>query len=307
MFGPEQLVLIITAIITLVGLFVPILIGPIANFIFTKPFVIFEYSNDDTSSKVKNLVIQNFGQGPATNISLLIESSGGKIMSLINKFGNQQIFYNNLEVGLNNKTYVDNNILYLKMPLLTQGIGSKVYLQLELEKVSTSLNRGSAVFEEGSTLMEKSEGNILLIFIKQWVYYPVVSALIVFSILLTIGLTITAIRYDKWKNNKEILASITKDVIKNRDSILSDKYGTINKQNFDVDTLFNNNFLDTPSYGLIKKYYSTLVQRNDEITRQNRVIVGKDYSEVEHLNRLIMFITEDIIRIPWKKFEIVKL
>ncbi len=297
MFGPEQLVLIITAIIALIGILVPVLLVPLVNFIFTKPFIVAEYSDyGNATSKIKEIVIQNLGQGPATKMTLFVESSDGKIMNVINKFSTQEVFYKNAKLGLTKEIPVNNTVMELKIPQLTQGLGSKILVEVQLEKNSTSLGEGSAVFKEGSVLMEKDNGNSLLDSLTFFAYNYLSIAAWLVGITIFVGLVIVAIIINRKKHNKDTLIKLTRDVAKYRDEIISDKAAQINFHEVDIDGSFTNDFIKASDFGLIKKYYTKLKLRE-------RVVVTHpiDDSRLQKLNMQILFISDKILSISWKR------
>lgn len=298
MYGPEQKVLIITAIIAIIGSFVPIFFGPIANFIFTKPFVIFEYSNVESNKPIKNVTIQNFGQGPAHNITLFVESSKGKIMNLVNMFSTSDILYNNNTIDINQKLLINKTVLELEIPKLTQGFGSQVNFQLELEKNSTMLFEGSAVFSEGSVILERNMGNSLLTFANYWYHHY--TGILVF-ILIVIGIMGSAIALDIRNKRINIEKTITKevtglinDIVEKRHLILlKPKEPIWNVTNPTTNNLLKNTLSCTVGYGLINKYYSILELRN------NLLMKDIDSPQVIVLNTQIDDLSTKIFDINW--------
>jgi hypothetical protein len=154
------LVPIIVALIGIIGTIAPSFIDRSVSQNEKNPVIEFEYDIDLKNSII--LTISNKGNGPATNMSLFINTTPISISNVTNLMTTSDISSNNMSLDIGKSIRVNNTNIKIQTPTFVQGSGSIISLKLYFDTniLETNLNLTSmSIYDQGSSYSRFSSIN----------------------------------------------------------------------------------------------------------------------------------------------------
>jgi hypothetical protein len=246
------------------------------------------FSDDDEAT----LRLINDGGMPATNISLIIDSSK-KIINVTKRYGITDIVlpdFSNVVLQNNIPRYVDTNVIKMNISRLMPGEGSAVEVEIKTDGEQTlddyrafvMYDQGSAVAKDPSVFAFLSPGYITL------------------NVLVWVALGIWYFYFFRTIKRKRLVQRLLGELIRWRGSIKSNPLTRDYLPKFYIGQMissFNRKYITgVTDYILVDDLYSKLIEREGKISNSTD-------NELKKINQQLLTLVQNALwQIDWKKY-----